>query len=870
MRAPPSAAAIAAAHFSRELQSHHSQASPAGVQADMVVILHDACYGHRYSRPRSSKTTLNSIVERPERLQAAALGVALAYVRLGERHSDGAFAPRHGQESHFSSHLPFRIHKSTRMLSLSSPVVISVHGSKWMDELKSMCEAAEAKLSTNGKELGRDPSPERTTGKPALHDGDLYLCGQSLEALEGALGAVCDGVDAIFQAKSPSHVPKRAFVGIRPPGHHCSADYPSGFCWLNNIHVGISYAASTHGLTHAAIIDFDLHHGDGSQEITWNHNAGLSSLPKRAPSSKRCAIGYFSLHDINSYPCEMGDEDKVQKASICVENAHGQNVWNVHLQPWRSEAEFWELYETRYRVVLEKARAFLRTQTRRLLATANQPKPKAAIFLSAGFDASEWEGAGMQRHKINVPTDFYARFTRDIVELAHEEDLAVDGRIISMLEGGYSDRALYSGVFSHLAGMATANRCSVPDEVVKVEDGLGYDMSKRIGTVERQDQQGAGKAAGQPSFDPEWWSPRQLDDLEALVRPVIAPPAARKPRRVTAPTFNAATQSSKAKVVSPPKPYRTVSGSGPIGCSNEASTPRPPSPQPPPPPVDWTIAAHELSKLLVPDDRPTRSYRVEELSTDAHRGRKVRHSSIGLPADPDPATTSKMILRDRRGRTPSYVVDNDDDDNKDRRSAASRAHRRRTVAAPILAVEEPSSRGSEAVAAAAAAAARAPSRPVRPGRRQSSAGSSVVAPSPHPLPPIINAAATAAARPKKVRSSTSRPTTASSVESRLHAAKARAAKATSPSTTATQTAPYVSDDSSSRVAGGAGASVVHAASMMMKQALTDTLSSSAADDAGTRTGGEEGEIDRLTEGLVRIKLNVPSRDEYEARRSVAD
>lgn len=836
----------------------------------MVVVLHDACYGHRYSRPRSSKSTLNSIVERPERLRAAALGVALAYVRLGERHSDGAFPPGQGHETHLSSHLPFRIHKSKRMLSLGSPVVTSVHGSKWMDELKSMCEAAETKLSANGKELRRDQSPTRTTGKPALHDGDLYLCGQSLEALEGALGAVCDGVDAVFQETS-SHAPKRAFVGVRPPGHHCSADYPSGFCWLNNIHVGISYAASTHGLTHAAIIDFDLHHGDGSQEITWAHNAGLSSLPKRAPSSKRCPIGYFSLHDINSYPCEMGDEEKVQKASICVENAHGQNIWNVHLQPWQSEAEFWEQYETRYRVVLDKARAFLLTQTRRLLATVNQPKPKAAIFLSAGFDASEWEGAGMQRHKINVPTDFYARFTRDIVELAHEEDLAVDGRIVSMLEGGYSDRALYSGVLGHLAGMATANRSEVPDDAVKAEPGLGHETRKPIGTVNHQDRRGkgTGRTAGLPSFDPDWWSPRRLEDLEALVSPAVAPPAARKTRRVTPSTFTAATQSSKAKVVSPPKPHRTVSGSGPIGCSNEALTSRPPSPPPPAPRVDWTTAADELSKLLVPDDRWTRSYRAEELSTDAHRGHKVRHSSIGLPTDTDSATAPKMILRDRRGKTPSYVFDNDDDDDNDSRSAVSRAHRRRTVAAPISTTQEPSGRGSAAVAAAATAA-RAPSRPVRPGRRRSSAGSSVVGPSGPRAPPTINAAATGAARPRKARSSTSRPATASSVESRLDAAKARAAKPILPSTTATQADPHRSDDPSSRVHGDAGGPALQATSTTIKQAQANPRSSSAADDAGTGFGGDASEMDRLAEGMVRIKLNVPSREEYEARRSMAE
>jgi histone deacetylase HOS3 len=217
-------------------------------------------------------------------------------------------------------------------------------------------------------------------------------------------------------------------------------------------------------LTHAAIIDFDLHHGDGSQTITWAHNDKIAAMPKNTPNSKKTAIGYFSLHDINSYPCEMGDTEKVQNASLCVENAHGQSVWNVHLQPWKTEAEFWELYQTRYITLVEKARAFLRHHTSRLRSAPNQPIPKAAIFFSAGFDASEHESDGMQRHKVNVPTDFYARFTRDVVALAREPDTGVEGRVISVLEGGYSDKALISGVLSHVSGLCHEDEIEVKQE----------------------------------------------------------------------------------------------------------------------------------------------------------------------------------------------------------------------------------------------------------------------------------------------------------------------------------------------------------------------------------------------------------------------
>lgn len=434
---PLTATQIAVEHFARELLSHTEE----GVEAETVVILHDACYGHRYSRLKTTKSGLSMIVERPERIHASVLGASAAYVRLGGHHAGGRYAPNPLERREAAAAPPFKIRKTAREVEIGSSYVTNVHGTEWMGELRGLCNAAGDRLAKGEKELTR--SSTTTSGEPrTLHEGDLYLSPASLSAFQGALGGVADAVDSVFSASSRT---KRAFVAIRPPGHHCSADFPSGFCWLNNVHVGIEYAAQVHGLTHAAILDFDLHHGDGSQSITWernNKNNFKRAMLQAKPNSKVRPgpdIGYYSLHDINSYPCEMGDDEKVQAASLCIENAHGQNVWNVHLQAWKTEEEFWELYETRYSVLLEKARAFLRQHTQRLRTEGKghqQQQPKAAVFISAGFDASEWEGAGMQRHKVNVPTEFYARFTRDVVQLAQEEGTACDGRVISVLEGG--------------------------------------------------------------------------------------------------------------------------------------------------------------------------------------------------------------------------------------------------------------------------------------------------------------------------------------------------------------------------------------------------------------------------------------------------
>ncbi|KAM3076190.1 histone deacetylase [Clarireedia jacksonii] len=670
------AASIASAHFQSEINLQNS--NDGSRTADTIVILHDSCYGHRYSRPKTSRNSLNTIVERPERIHASILGLSVAYVRLGERHSEGRYPLYPGMDASTIPSTPFNIRKTTRRMALSSQAVTNVHGVKWMEELKIMCDNAEAKLTLNGKELIR-PEMNRGPGEgtPAkFHEGDLYLCAESLEAMEGALGAVCEGVDAVFEGSMNGRGPRRTFVAIRPPGHHCSTSYPSGFCWLNNVHVGISHAALTHGLTHAAIIDFDLHHGDGSQAITWEHNARANGLAKNAQPWKKTSIGYFSLHDINSYPCEMGDEEKVKNASLCIENAHGQNIWNVHLQPWKDEAEFWELYETRYSVLLEKTRNFLRTQTDRFHSSPNSPKPKAAIFLSAGFDASEWESSGMQRHKVNVPTEFYARLTRDVVKLAAEEGTGVDGRIISVLEGGYSDRALCTGVLSHLSGLAGSDPIDIKSE--NSQSGLNFEMGLGIGGINGSHDIGPPSPYGVQPYDPLWWSIGRLEQLDAAMN-TTEPQEPTKPSKDTpAHNFSSPTQSFIAKVANTPKAQRSVSTmSFRTGVSPRASITR--SPTPPPPDVHWTVAAHELSKLLIPTDRQTKSCQWEDLAAEATRARKDRQSVLGqsdVVQQPAPveSTNSRMALRTRKSAKVMQV------EKDDSRKPAVKSSRRKTVA----------------------------------------------------------------------------------------------------------------------------------------------------------------------------------------------
>ncbi|KAK2865269.1 hypothetical protein FQN49_003741 [Arthroderma sp. PD_2] len=804
--APPTPSDIAAQHFSRELALHQA----AELHSRTIVIIQDACYGHRYSRPRTSKAGLELIVERPERMHASVLGLAAAYTRMGRRYGSNDFAPNPDLDLRLLPPPPFQIRKTVRTLPLNSTAVTHVHGTKWMDELRLMCDAAEGRLALNGKELIRPSSSGKETGAkaaPKLHEGDLYLCPESLNAFEGALGGVCDAVDSVFTSPST----RRAFVCIRPPGHHCSSSYPSGFCWLNNVHVGISYAAITHGLTHAAILDFDLHHGDGSQAITWEQNKRAASAAKNAASHKKTAIGYFSLHDINSYPCEEGDESKVRNASVCIDNAHGQSIWNVHLESFKSTQEFWTLYETKYSVLIEKARAFLRAHSQQLQANAspNAPQPKAAIFLSAGFDASEWEGAGMQRHKVNVPTDFYARFTADVVRMSQEEGLGVDGRVISVLEGGYSDRALTSGVLSHLSGLSDSQ--NIGAEIDHQGSRLAAEMFNRLALSDdskhnsMQDPNGVATT----TYDTIWWAPALLEELEDLVRPPA--PTPRKTRERGPPTFSAPTQASSAKVITPTRDHRSSS----YNPNNYGDSSIPPLPL-----VDWATAAFELSKALIPTDRQTMSCQHADLKVAASQSRRDTRvaPATNSPSRPSDRSANHMQLRERKQRNPVLPTE------RLRSSRSSSISTRRTTIASVNDLPDQSMvEASEAVKGPVGS---------RASRRISIA--STAASGSSPAPP------TAKADQRRVRAASTRPTpsrTASSVEPRSKTSMARATSSSRfPTSSSARTSPKKPRDEDTNM-NGLTASVKK---LSIKLKVPNPEENAAREAKSAQHGGKDG------------------------------
>ncbi|PKI84420.1 histone deacetylase [Malassezia vespertilionis] len=350
-----------------------------------------------------------------------------------------------------------------------------------------------------------------------LPQGDLYLCGPHAEGMDGgsrtaiahALGASTEAVDRVVAAACSSvttstqirpaqatllptlqqpdavaHIPaKRAFVLSRPPGHHCSGNEPQGFCWVNNAAVAAAHGYIEHGIDRVVVLDIDLHHGNGTQTLAWrmnadaalhdaDRNARLAALGNASRTSRGSArtaaraaemqgawvreqaeeqlvgkrglrVFYGSVHDIESFPCENGDVEMIRNASVCLDGAHDQWIWNVHLDKHDDDAEFDAAYTTKYAPLFDHARRFVRD-------TLAFPS-RTLVVISCGFDACTHEYPGMQRHGKHVPPAFYARFARDAANLADE---VAQGKLVSLLEGGYSDRALASGALAHIGGLA--------------------------------------------------------------------------------------------------------------------------------------------------------------------------------------------------------------------------------------------------------------------------------------------------------------------------------------------------------------------------------------------------------------------------------
>ncbi|WP_340118453.1 histone deacetylase family protein [Pelagibius sp. 7325] len=224
-------------------------------------------------------------------------------------------------------------------------------------------------------------------------DADTIMSPGSGEAALRAAGAVVAAVDAVMAGEADN-----AFCATRPPGHHAEPDHAMGFCLFNNVAVGALHAREAHGLHRIAVVDFDVHHGNGTQAAFWGD-----------PD-----LFYASTHQSPLYPGTGSTRERGVNA----------NIVNVPLPPNAGSKEF---------------RQAMRDNVVPAL-TSFQPE---FLFISAGFDAhAEDPLAGL-----NFTEEDFAWATTELLALARN---ACGGRLVSVLEGGYNPAALGRSVAAHV------------------------------------------------------------------------------------------------------------------------------------------------------------------------------------------------------------------------------------------------------------------------------------------------------------------------------------------------------------------------------------------------------------------------------------
>ncbi len=242
-----------------------------------------------------------------------------------------------------------------------------------------------------------------TSGAKTLSTGDTQVSAASLETAYLALGGVLQTVDALFRGEIDN-----GFCAIRPPGHHATVSRGMGFCIFNNIAIAARHAQKRHGAKRVLIADWDVHHGNGTQDIFYEDGS----------------VYFFSTHQWPLYP---GTGRATETGS-----GAGKGMTLNCPFPKGSRAEIIDAFKTK------------------LLPAAREFKPDL-ILISAGFDSREGDPLG--GFKL-TDTDF-AELTKMMLDLAREQ---CKGRLIGVLEGGYNVAGLASAVVAHVGALQGAER----------------------------------------------------------------------------------------------------------------------------------------------------------------------------------------------------------------------------------------------------------------------------------------------------------------------------------------------------------------------------------------------------------------------------
>ena len=233
----------------------------------------------------------------------------------------------------------------------------------------------------------------------AFLDGDTVVSPGSKEASKDAVGSIIAAIDGVQNKEF-----KNAFCAVRPPGHHAEKERAMGFCIYNNVAVGANYLIKKYKYNKIAIVDFDVHHGNGTQDIFYNNEKVL----------------YISTHQYPYYPGSGSEKEK----------GKFNNIFNIPLEAGTTAEEYLNAYE-------------------RVLDKINEFQPQFLLF-SAGFDAHIDDPLAQLKLRSE---DFY-KITKRTLELSKS---FCNGNVVSILEGGYDLKALQVSTQRHVDALIEFN-----------------------------------------------------------------------------------------------------------------------------------------------------------------------------------------------------------------------------------------------------------------------------------------------------------------------------------------------------------------------------------------------------------------------------
>ena len=256
-------------------------------------------------------------------------------------------------------------------------ILINTHSSKYIDQV-------DKSFPKNGL---------------AFLDGDTVVSPGSKDATKDAVGSIITAIDGVQQKEF-----KNAFCAVRPPGHHAEKNKAMGFCIYNNVAVGANYLFEKYKYNKVAIIDFDVHHGNGTQDIFYNNEKVL----------------YISTHQYPYYP-GSGSEKETGKFN---------NILNIPLEAGTTAEQYLNAYEN----VLKKLKEF---------------RPEFLLF-SAGFDAHIDDPLA----QLKLSSEDFYHITKRTLEVSKS---MCNGNVVSILEGGYDLKALQDSTKRHVDALIEFN-----------------------------------------------------------------------------------------------------------------------------------------------------------------------------------------------------------------------------------------------------------------------------------------------------------------------------------------------------------------------------------------------------------------------------